>query len=189
MAKQQKRADAARMYAYSAEDFNTFYPMVFICCAMLAIGAVFAVLFWDIAAGAVMFITACIAYWAIISWKLWNDFGVRYKSEGGALCVTKIVCLSKDCIVVPSKLMWSRFETIDDGAFDFDENKKVKTVYIPLTVTYIGEQELLPKLEILYEGNREEWERVEKKVQIPRERVTFLARYPSVAGKTSGGRK
>jgi len=192
MAKQQKRADASRMYAYQVEDFNVFYPMVTVCVAVACIVAVIIALLWKIFAGVLTFAVACAAYYTIMSWKVYNTFGMRYGREGGGIVANELICLSKDCIIVPRALMWTHVEQIADGAFDREENRKVKTVYVPSTVKYIGTSDLLPHCEILYEGSREDWERIEKKVEIPASAVSFLVRHPGTPSHSSvksGGKR
>ena len=184
-----KKKDPAKLFPIRYSKFNDFYLLVVLASAFaLGIGITLAVtddLFWGLA----IFFSAILVYAYFTSSELHDKLGLWYRTESGSLYITKCRAKYGDVFYIPSRLLWYDVEELCDNAFfsSTGKNSELCAVYLPKSLKKIG-CDVFASCDslktIFFEGNEEEWNKIEKNTDLEGLEIIFETPYPKKPVKT-----
>ena len=157
-------------------------------CVVCGAGIGIAVMF-DVIIGACVAICGAMLYSYFSSDEIYKRLGLRYTHVCGRIHVIRAVAKYGDTLVIPSRLVFADVTTICDGAFSSPKNQELTRIYIPKSIKRVGHDPLgdnSSHVEILYEGNAEEWEDIEGIEELSAIPVAFVVAPPSLPLKSKG---
>ena len=175
---------------YSEEEFlaelaafDKAYLTAVIISAIIAAAGIAVAVTVKVSYGLICAISAVLFYVSGVSNILYGKLGISYTSVAGALTVTKYHGKNKEEAWIPRRLMWIDVRSIEDKAFDNESCREIKTVHLPATLKYIGENVFLGCeniSRICFEGSREEWEAIECRTELDGIEIEFdsVVAYP-----------
>ena len=168
-----KNAEDAVAVEYGHEEFaqalartsKAYAGIVAESAAAIAVGIALAV-HVKVLYGIIIAVVAVFYYAYASASTLRRNLGISYRSESGALVITKYDAKQRQSAWIPSKLLWFEVARIDDGAFGGESSSELLEIHLPETIVSIGADAFVgcPSLErICFEGNDEQWSKVESK--------------------------
>lgn len=170
------------------------YLAIVIVAAVLVAAAIAVAVIVKVSYGLILGIIAVVAYVSATGRVLYSRLGLSHDSIPGALRITGVYGKNRETVFVPRRLLGVDVTEIGDKAFCHTSSAKLKTVYLPGTLKTIGENvfEGCEALErICFEGNAEEWERIEIKSSLEGIEISFGegVTYPEKPKKLKKGKK
>ncbi len=159
---QQKTPEELFVEKYLQADraYRLILAAVFVACA---VGVTLAAVY-DVIVGMCISICGAIGYSFFASDEIFKRIGIRHKHIQGSAHVTEAAATYGSTLIIPSRLAFADVTQICDGAFDKEENAELACVYIPKSVTRIGNNpfgEHAHPTQIKYEGSQADWKRIE----------------------------
>ena len=162
-----------------------YFQLLMIVGGIIAVSVVIAVLY-NLLLGVSTAIFAAILYNSWASSEMYKDIGLKYKSIAGGIKIIACKARYGEIMWIPASLIRFDVIEIDDRAFSSRNNEELSKLFLPKTLKYIGKDVFdgCDSLkEIFFEGNEEEWNKIEKKTDFSCYKVIFEAKYPPIPKK------
>ena len=171
-----EKNDAQAEFLRALKTANSSYLNIVMTCACLALCGIPIAIYVRLLFGIAAAIASVVAYMIATKTLLSKTLGISYETTSGALTVTKLCAKDKEEIFIPRRLLWVDVTQLGDKAFAGDSSKNMKTVHLPSTLTFIGEDifEGCEALECVYfEGSQEDFEKIENHTDFSKFQLVF----------------
>lgn len=174
---------SAEQYLLRLRKFWNFYLALIISIGVACAVSIVVAVVSNVLLGAALAIFSVSVYIYLCSDEMKKMLGLSYSNMRGHIEITKAKPAEDGTLYIPSRLIFTDVTHIGDGAFCGQENTRIQSIYLPLSIEYIGrdvfgDAEELPV--IYYEGDRERWESVRKDTPLDGLSVVFDTQMPQL---------
>ena len=172
------KKDPEKLFPMRYAKYHSFYLLV-VLSAIIALGVgIFVAVTDELLWGIGIFFAGIFIYVYFASSELHEKLGIWYKTDAGALAVTKCRARYGDVFYIPSRLLWYDVEELSDKAFfsPANKNKELCAIFLPKTMKRIGEDVFASceSLSVIYfEGSEEDFLKIESKTSFEGFEIVF----------------
>lgn len=163
------------------KNYSNYYVLLLSIVGVSVATAIVIALFENVLLGMVLAIFAYAVYALCSKGEARKQLGINASHEKGRITVNKVEACYGEEFVVPQKFEFSIVSKIADRAFDSKKNDGVRVIYLPVSITYIGESifgEEGPLPEIRFEGTEAQWRNIEIHTGLSDAVIFFNVPYP-----------
>lgn len=162
---QTSEKSAEQKFLDTYKSVNDSYLYTLILSGAIMLGGIILAVTSTVSIGLAAAIIGVLAYTGLTSNLLYSKLGISYRGSSGKMTVTQLYGKGRETVFIPPRLIMLDVTEIDDRAFDHRSSEAIVEVYLPKTLTRIGEDIFkgCPNITCVhYEGSEEEWESIEK---------------------------
>lgn len=151
------------------KNYSDYYLILLVIVGVSVATAMVIALFENVLLGIALAVLACVVYQVCSKSEAIKQLGISVTHEKGTVTVSKAVASYGEEFVIPRKFEFATVSRIADRAFDSEKNNGVRVIYLPVGITYIGENIFGDKgslPEIHFEGTEAQWRNVEKHTEL-----------------------
>ncbi len=163
------------------KKYSDYYVLLLSIVGVSVVTALVIALFENVLWGIALAIFSCVVYVLCSKSEAIKQLGISTSHENGRVTVNKAVACYGEEFVIPRKFEFATVSKIADRAFDSEKNDGVRVIYLPVSITYIGEsifgeEDSLP--EIHFEGTEAQWRNIEIHTGLSDAVIFFNVPYP-----------
>ena len=146
------------------KNYSDYYLLLLVVVGIAVAAAVVIAILESVLWGIVLAVFAWTVYLICSKAEASKQLGISVTHERGTVTVSRAVACYGEEFVIPRKFEFATVSRIADRAFDNEKNGGVRVIYLPVGITYIGENifgDETPLLEIHFEGSEAQWQNVE----------------------------
>ena len=146
------------------KNYSDYYILLLTIVGVAVATATVIALFENVLLGMALAILAWAIYVLCSADEAKKQLGICVSHEKGQVVIKKAVSCYGEEFVVPNRFEFATVSKIADKAFDSEKNDGLRVIYLPVSITYIGESvfgEERPLPEIHFEGTEAQWKNVE----------------------------
>lgn len=152
---------------------NIGYAITLAITAAIAIGGIIGAIYFRVSFGFAMIVLSSVTYLAIVVNLLYMCLGISYRGFQGQMTITELFGKNREVIYIPDRLILLTVTEISGDAFNHESSKKIRKIYLPKTLSLIGENafsELTALTDLYFEGTEAQWAEISRLA--PHEGVT-----------------